>query len=401
VIEQEIQAVRRTDETPTGSRRGVSRHSLRSQAGRRHRAFDDEQASARAPGAACSTVHWTRVGQLCRGEIHRSAADRFLNHVGSLACNLAELAHPVGAEREQYVGQTGHVFKERIPVPLHECAVAQERLDACPFVLGGDAGAHLEMWGVAFGTVERILFESSCSTEHREALGGPALSMVGLCFAHTIGDQAGPFGLRKVLEATRADDLEADDFGHAAVVPEEVLGASGGDVSACDGSLEGADTWPVLDGIDQIGGGRIGEGVGHLAEDVVGLGEADDGGRLGGPEVLEAVEMGVLAAGEEPVEMLGEDGEVAVGVVDACVVVVRHCDRKYDLYLRAIGGQGQAVDEGVVGVFVGAQEEAPLGTAAGDHVVATGNDLAREGHAWVLGNGSKKLRGKVPSDGVS
>jgi hypothetical protein len=41
------------------------------------------------------------------------------------------------------------------------------------------------------------------------------------------------------------------------------------------------------------------------------------------------------------------------------------------------------------------REEAPLGTAAGNHVVTAGHDLARKRHAWVVGNRDKKLRGKV------
>jgi hypothetical protein len=79
-------------------------------------------------------------------------------------------------------------------------------------------------------------------------------------------------------------------------------------------------------------------------------------------------------------KMLGEDGEVAVRVVDAGVMMIRHCDGKCDLHIRAYGGQSKAVNKGIIGVVVGAQEEAALGTAAGDHVVTTGDDLAGECH---------------------
>jgi hypothetical protein len=91
--------------------------------------------------------------------------------------------------------------------------------------------------------------------------------------------------------------------------------------------------------------------------------------------------VGVLTARKKPVEMLGEDGEVAVGVVDAGVVMVRHRGGKCDLDFRADGGQDETIGEGIIRIFVGAKEEAPLGTSAGDHVVTTWHDLARESHA--------------------
>ena len=56
--------------------------------------------------------------QLRGGGIHRWAEDCFLNCLGSLASNLAELAHPEGAEGEQDVRQTRHVALERVSVPL-------------------------------------------------------------------------------------------------------------------------------------------------------------------------------------------------------------------------------------------------------------------------------------------
>ncbi|HJX65907.1 MAG TPA: hypothetical protein VJ860_18360 [Polyangia bacterium] len=47
----------------------------------------------------------------------------------------------------------------------------------------------------------------------------------------------------------------------------------------------------------------------------------NDAGRFGGPEVLEAAEVGVLAAREKAVKVFSKDGEVAVRVVDTAVVV--------------------------------------------------------------------------------
>jgi hypothetical protein len=101
--------------------------------------------------------------------------------------------------------------------------------------------------------------------------------------------------------------------------------------------------------------------------------------------------MGVLAAGKQGVEVLEEAGEVAVGVVDACVIVVGHGDDEEDFDLGAPCGEGEAIDEGVVGVVIRSQEEAPLGTAAGDHVVGPWEYLAWKAHARVIGWGPEEL----------
>ena len=81
--------------------------------------------------------------------------------------------------------------------------------------------------------------------------------------------------------------------------------------------------------------------------------------------------------------MLGKDWEIAVRVVHAGVVVVGHRDDKEEVDLGATGGETETVGEGIVGFRVGTQEEASLGTTAGDHVIATGQDLAWEGHAGL------------------
>jgi hypothetical protein len=70
--------------------------------------------------------------------------------------------------------------------------------------------------------------------------------------------------------------------------------------------------------------------------------------------------MSVLTAGEQSMKMFGEDGVIPVRVVDAGVVMIRHGSGECDLDIRAHGGQRKAIDEGVVGVVVGAQEETAL-----------------------------------------
>jgi hypothetical protein len=101
--------------------------------------------------------------------------------------------------------------------------------------------------------------------------------------------------------------------------------------------------------------------------------------------------MGVLAAGEKGVEVFGENGEVAFGVVDAGVVVVGHRHDEENPDLGTLGGEGEAIDEGVVGIVVRAQEEAPLGATAGNHVVGTRQNLAWEAHAKVSVRRQEKL----------
>ncbi len=54
---------------------------------------------------------------------------------------------------------------------------------------------------------------------------------------------------------------------------------------------------------------------------------------LGPEEVLESTEVGVLAAGEQAVEVLGEDREVALGIVDPGMRVVGHGLGEEDLDL--------------------------------------------------------------------
>lgn len=126
----------------------------------------------------------------------------------------------------------------------------------------------------------------------------------------------------------------------------------------------------VLDG--------IGEGVNHFLDDVRWVDEADDAGLLGGPEVLPATAQGVLALGEELVEMLEKGGVVSVGVFDPGVMVVAHGGREDDANAVALGGDGETVDERVVGPVVGAHEELPLGATSGDHVGPSGKDVARD-----------------------
>jgi hypothetical protein len=110
---------------------------------------------------------------------------------------------------------------------------------------------------------------------------------------------------------------------------------------------EGLDTGPDVNAVDEVAGAGIGDGVGHLGQNVLGIGQLDDRGLLGGPEGFSTTTQAVLVLGEELVEVLEEFGQ-------------------------ATGG------EGVVGLAVGSHEEAALGTTPSDEVAAPGDDGARQ-----------------------
>ena len=166
-------------------------------------------------------------------------------------------------------------------------------------------------------------------------------------------------------------------------------GASG-ERHAVEDGVERRDTGPVVGLLDQAVLDRVGEGVDHLVDDVVGVDQTNDAGLLGGPEVLPATAEGVLTFGEEFVKMLDEGGVIAVGVVDAGMVVVAHRGGEDDLDPVASGSDGQAINECVVRLPIRTHEELPLGAAASDQVGTPRQDLARNRHprfsarCWIL-----------------
>ena len=98
---------------------------------------------------------------------------------------------------------------------------------------------------------------------------------------------------------------------------------------------------------DQVVLDGIGEGVGHLGEDVVPIWKLDDGRGFGGPEVLPAPAESVLVLGEELVESLEEFGHAPVAVNDDRVVMIRMGEKGDDTYVRILGSESQAIDEGI------------------------------------------------------
>src|SRR6185369_7959595 len=125
---------------------------------------------------------------------------------------------------------------------------------------------------------------------------------------------------------------------------------------------------------------RIGEGIDHLVDDVVGIDQTNDAGLLGRPEVLPAATEGVVTFGEQLVEVLYEGRVVAVRIVGTGVVMVAHGGGEENPDAMAGGGDGQAVDEGVVSLTIGTHQELPLRASARDHVGATRKNFSWNGH---------------------
>src|SRR5262245_55151058 len=87
--------------------------------------------------------------------------------------------------------------------------------------------------------------------------------------------------------------------------------------------------------------------------------------------------------GDELVEVLEELGQAAFGVNENRVMVVGVDDKRNDLHTGSFSSDGQAIDEGVVGLAIGSQQKLPLGTTTCDQVAAARNDLTRRRHILV------------------
>src|SRR5438876_5552393 len=118
--------------------------------------------------------------------------------------------------------------------------------------------------------------------------------------------------------------------------------------------------------LDEVGSDRVGESVDHLLEDVIGLYELDRGRLLGSPHGLPASPKGVLVFCNKLVEMGKEVGQLALDINDAGVMVIGHRGGEDDPDPVLFGGDSEAIDESVVRVGVGAQEEPPLRTTSRD-----------------------------------
>ena len=118
----------------------------------------------------------------------------------------------------------------------------------------------------------------------------------------------------------------------------------------------------------------IGDDVDHAAECVLGLDALDDGGLLVVPDLAPSAVMHVDALGEELVkvaEEVGEFGEV-IGVL--AVEMVALGDERVELDTVVLGGDAEAVEDGLVGLLVRAEKKLPQDAAAGGEDGSTFDD---------------------------
>ena len=80
--------------------------------------------------------------------------------------------------------------------------------------------------------------------------------------------------------------------------------------------------WSVVDPFDQVACDRVGDGVDHLCEYVLGFDQLDHRGLLAGPERLPSSPQGVLVLAVELMEVFEELGQPAVVVDEQGMVVV-------------------------------------------------------------------------------
>ena len=126
---------------------------------------------------------------------------------------------------------------------------------------------------------------------------------------------------------------------------------------------------------------RVGGRVDQLGHDGLRFEQAGDTRLLGGPQVLAPAAQDVLAAREQAVEVMHEERNVAVPVEDDRVVVVRLGYAAQDVDAVLLGRDDEAVEEVVVGLAVGPQQELALGADPGDEVERVRQRQARLAHA--------------------
>jgi hypothetical protein len=112
---------------------------------------------------------------------------------------------------------------------------------------------------------------------------------VGSGFLLGLGDlvaqKLGVLDMAQLLEARCLAEVQVNDIRQVAVLgveEAERLGGGQGDI-VVDGRQR-FDAWPVVRPLDQVARNRVGDGVDHLLEDILGLDQLDDGGLLAGPE---------------------------------------------------------------------------------------------------------------------
>ena len=187
------------------------------------------------------------------------------------------------------------------------------------------------------------------------------------------------------LEPWRTVQVQPDRIGHLALRTEEVVRPHHLAGSSPDARRRRPEPRPLRAATNQAGGHRIGQGVGHLVDDVGRLLELDRAVGTGCPERLFAGEGRVQGPGHDRSEVLGEPRQLAVRVGENAVPVIRE---------YAIGVEADAVPlcrqpEGVLehsgGECRWAEQEHAGEAAPGEEVGGAFDDAARGGHSRCQG----------------
>jgi hypothetical protein len=171
--------------------------------------------------------------------------------------------------------------------------------------------------------------------------------------------------------------VERHGRGHRPARTKEVSGSGRVHRVSVEEGAQSVDSRPVVYLVDESVFDRVGRDVHELVHHVLILEEVDDADLLAGPEVLPPPAQRILALGQELMKMLGERRIGTITIEDDSMVMIRHCAREEHLDAGPLCSDSEAVEESVVGVAVGAQQELSLRAATRDHVEPTGNDLAR------------------------
>ena len=104
---------------------------------------------------------------------------------------------------------------------------------------------------------------------------------------------------------------------------------------------------------------------------------------MGRPEGFPSASEHVLMDRKNAMKVLQEIRQTAFAINNNGVVVIAHGAEPNDTDAKALGADGQAIDEGIGRFSVWPHEEAPLRTTTRDEVTTLRYDGTRKRHAWI------------------
>ena len=146
---------------------------------------------------------------------------------------------------------------------------------------------------------------------------------------------------------------------------------------------------------DQVSRGGVCQAVDEFVEDIMRVMKQNVGGGFGRPKVFPSTEHGIVVLGQEAVKFSGKGHDTVFGVVDAGMVVIAHGDGPQDPDTGFLCGNGQTIEEGLIGLFGGPQEELSLGTSTAKEPDAALGDVTGHGHDKGFDQGREVLQKKV------